>query len=63
METSLMVNDYPTPPEEKTKTVSFKVYVELTFNDIELLENETIEEYLENNGICDYDEYEIEDIQ
>ena len=58
-----MVNDYPTPPEEKTKTVSFKVYVELTFNDIELLENETIEEYLENNGICDYDKYEIEDIQ
>ena len=58
-----MVDDYPTPPEEKIKTVSFKVYVELTFNDIELLENETIEEYLENNGICDYDEYEIEDIQ
>lgn len=31
METSLMVNDYPEPPEEKTKTINGKIYVVYKF--------------------------------
>lgn len=63
IETSLMVNDYPEPPEVKTKDVTFEVYVKLTFKDVELLEDETPEDYIQENGILDYDDYEVEDVQ
>lgn len=31
METSLMVYDYPNPPEEKTKTIKGKIYLAYKF--------------------------------
>ena len=31
IETSLMVNDYPEPPEEKTKTIKGKMYLVYKF--------------------------------
>jgi len=31
IETSLMVNDYPEPPEEKTKTIKGKMYLAYKF--------------------------------
>lgn len=65
IETSLMVDDYPTPPEEKTKLVDFEVYVKLTFKNIEIGEDETLEDYIKNNPLweSEYDEIEIEDIR
>lgn len=65
IETSLMVDDYPTPPEEKTKTVDFEVYVKMTFKNFELAEDETPEDYINNNPCweCEYDEIEIESIE
>lgn len=64
METSLMVYDYPNPPEEKTKNVDFNVYVKLTFNNIELGEDETPEDYIKNNSswINEYDDIEVLEI-
>lgn len=64
IETSLMVNDYPEPHEEKTKTVDFEVYVKLTFKNVELGENETPEDYINESQswINEYDEIEIEEI-
>lgn len=60
-----MVDDYPTPPEEKTKLVDFEVYVKLTFKNIEIGEDETLEDYIKNNPLweSEYDEIEIEDIR
>lgn len=62
IETSLMVNDYPTAPEEKTRYADFDVYVKLKFREIELIGDETPEDFIEECGILDYDDYEIEDI-
>ena len=55
METSLMVYDYPSPPEEKTKTIKGKVYLEYKFEmevpsnweDIDIIQDihENISEY------------------
>lgn len=63
IETSLMVDDYPTPPEEKEKTVDFDVVVTLKFRDIKMPEDMSIEEYIQCDGILDYEDYEIEDIR
>lgn len=64
IETSLMVYDYPTPPEEKTKTIDFDVYVKLTFKDVVLGEDETPEDYINNNSswIDERDDIEIIEI-
>ena len=63
IETSLMVNDYPTAPEEKTRYVDFDVYVKLKFRQVEIFEDETPEDFLQECGISDYDDYEIEDVE
>lgn len=63
METSLMVDDYPTQEESKTYTTTFDVYVKLTFTDVELEEGYTPKDYINDNGINDYDDYEIESIE
>ena len=64
IETSLMVNDYPEPPEEpETPKVTIVVYAKLTFKDVEMTEDQTPEEAIKEIGIYDYDEIEIEDAE
>lgn len=63
METSLNVYDYPTQPEVETETKDIVVYVKLTFKNVELEKDYSIVDYIHDNGIDDYDEFEIEDIE
>lgn len=63
METSLMVDDYPTPNEETEHTVRLKLYVETSVtlygDNWEDQINELKEhEILENVNECEIEEYE-----
>lgn len=63
METSLMVDDYPTPNEEKEHTIRLKLYVETSVtlygDNWEDQINELKEhEILENVNECEIEEYE-----
>lgn len=67
IETSLMVNDYPEPPEEKTINISGSVYVKYTFEDVEIPASwsmSDIEQDIKEN-LSEYTDgdYEIEDIE
>ena len=63
METSLMVYDYPTAPESETKTLDFDVYVKLSFKNVEMDKDDRIIDYLDSNGILDYEYFEIQEIE
>lgn len=63
METSLMVNDYPTPNEEREHTIRLKLYVETSItlygDNWEDQINELKEhEILQNVNECEIEEYE-----
>lgn len=68
METSLMVDDYPTAPEIKTKRVSGSISMTYTFEDIEVPADWTIEDIKEDikenmydyEPSLDYEEVNIE---
>ncbi|MBQ3298601.1 MAG: hypothetical protein IJA94_06685 [Bacilli bacterium] len=67
METSLMVYDYPEPPEEPTKEISGTIYVKYTFKDVEVPKNWDLEDIIDDikMNLSDYTsdaEEEIEDI-
>ncbi len=52
METSLMVNDYPEPPEEPTKEVSGTITITYTFEDLEVPEelyDGDLEQFIKDN--------------
>ena len=52
METSLMVNDYPEPPEVEEMTISGRIYITYEFEDDEIPVNwdaHDIEEYIRDN--------------
>lgn len=65
METSLMVYDYPTPPEPKTKIINGKIYLVYKF-EMEVPEDWELYEIKEDiyNNLSDYmqDLDEIADI-
>lgn len=62
IETSLMVHDYPEPEEKETIDFEVVVKVRLKFKDVDLGNCETIEEFIEQVGLSEYDEIvEIED--
>lgn len=63
METSLMVDDYPVLNEEKTFSKDFNVYVKLTFRNIELEKGYTPEDFIKDNGILDYEDFEVEEVE
>ena len=46
METSLMVYDYPEPPEEPTKEISGTITVVYKFKDVEVPKNWTLEDII-----------------
>lgn len=67
METSLMVHDYPEPPEEKDKTIRAQITLTFEIEDEvpERWESDDIKEYIKENlsdyiGLYDYKEIEIE---
>ena len=66
METSLMVYDYPEPPEEKEHTVKLKMYVEsivVVYGDDRESWEDQIREMREREKLEDIDELEVEDYE
>ena len=64
METSLMVNDYPEPPEEDTKCISGTVTITYSFNNVEIPEKWTKEDIIEDIKTNTYEYQDIfEDIE
>ena len=56
METSLMVNDYPSPPEEEEKTINTKICIsfDVEFEVPKNWSDEMIEDFIKDN-YKDYD--------
>ena len=58
IETSLLVNDYPEPPEDKTKKIIFTCNCEVEIT-VYAEDEETAKEYC---NITDCDDYEVKEI-
>lgn len=64
METSLMVNDYPEPPEEPTKEVSGTITITYTFENFEVPEElygGEIEQFIKDN--LDWVDMDTQDVE
>jgi len=66
METSLMVNDYPEPKEEKEHSVKLKLYVEAivtVYGDDEESWDDQIREMSDRDKLETIDELEVEEYE